>query len=454
MNRNTASATPSPAPAAPTSSCARGAYDGPATHQGLTWVYGYYDSSSDTWLATYNLNVLGTVSGRQGLGSERDQAWDGYEWDSFGGGGQFANVDRLRAFAWRLTASNGDQYVGTTIADHDAYAIGDTIPAAQGHYTILREAVFEAPGSNRGLTWIYGYYDSSVDTWLATYNLNVLGTVSGTAGLGSERDQAWDGDEWDPIGLGGTMLANIERPKVFAWRFTASNGDQWNGSTIADSLTMAVGNTITTANGQYSILREAAYEGPSGALGTVWIFNYYDASAGMTLNTYNLNVAGTASGTNGLGSERDQAWDGDEWDSFGLGGALLANVERPMMVNWIFRATSGDAYTGIVLADADTYAPGDTIARPNGTYTIQSETATTRTDVGIGTVWTAAYYDAGSATWLTTYYYGHLNGQPSGRSGLGSEYDYAWDGDEWDDFGAAGLHQADVERASAPEVLG
>ncbi len=431
------------------------AYDGPATDQGLTWLYGYYDSSADTWLATYNLNVLGTVSGRSGLGSERDQVWDGDEWDSFGGGGaQLANIDRLKAFAWRFTASNGDQYVGTTIADYDAYAVGNTIPTAQGQYTILREAVFEAPGSSRGLTWLYGYYDSSVDTWLATYNLNVLGTASGTAGLGSERDQVWDGDEWDQIGLGGAMLANIERLKVFAWRFTASNGDQYVGTTIADSLVTTVGDTITTSGGRYSILREAAFDGPASMKGSVWVFGYYDSSAATWLNTYNFNIAGATSGTNGLGSERDTAWDGDEWDAFGQGGALLANVERPVMVSWIFRATSGDAYTGLLLADADTYAPGDTIVRPNGTYTIQSETNTNRTDYGIGTIWTAAYYDAGSATWLNTYYNGASNGLPSGRSGFGSESDFAWDGDEWDDFGLAGLHQADVERASASEVLG
>lgn len=30
---------------------------------------------------------------------------------------------------------------------------------------------------------------------------------------------------------------------------------------------------------------------------------------------------------------------------------------------------------------------------------------------------------------------------------------YPWDGDEWDDFGVGGIHQADVERASAPEAI-
>lgn len=127
-------------------------------------------------------------------------------------------------------------------------------------------------------------------------------------------------------------------------------------------------------------------------------------------------------------------------------------VERPVMISWIFRATSGDAYTCLLLEDAETYAPGDNIVRPNGTYTIDSDTDRIRADYGIGTIWTAAYFDAGSVLWLTTHYYGFHNGLPSGRAGFGSEYDFAWDGDEWDDFGIAGVHQADVERASAPEV--
>ena len=430
------------------------AFDGPPSAQGLVWIFGYYDASADTWLATYNYNVAGDASGTRGLGSERDTAWDGDEWDSFGeGGAALAGVELLKAFAWRFTARNGDQYVGTTIADAATMAVGDTIASAHGQYSILREAPYDGPGSARGTVWIFGYYDASADTWLGTYNLNVAGTSSGTAGLGSESDTAWDGDEWDDFGQGGALLASVERLKAFAWRFTATNGDQYVGTTIADSLEVSVGTTIAAANGQYLLLREAPYDGPAGGQGSVWIFSYYDASADTWLGTYNYNVAGLASGTAGLGSERDTAWDGDEWDAFGLGGTLLANVERPVMVSWIFRVTGGDAYTGLLLEDADRYAPGDTIVRANGTYTIQSETATTRTDYALGTVWTAAYYDAGSARWLDTYYYGQLNGQPSGSAGLGSEYDQAWNGLAWDDFGLAGVHQADVARAAPTELL-
>ena len=119
-----------------------------------------------------------------------------------------------------------------------------------------------------------------------------------------------------------------------------------------------------------------------------------------------------------------------------------------MLYGYVFRASSGDIYTGLLLEDAETYAPGDVISRPRGSYTIQSETASDRAGMPQGTIWTTAYFDAGANVWLATYFWGHLGGVPSGRGGFGSEYDYAWDGDEWDDFGVSGVHQADVERAA------
>ncbi len=424
--------------------------------RGAIWTDSYFDAASGRSFGTYTWTVGGgRPSGQGGFGSEYDYIWNGTAWDDFGVGGVHRSTFTINTLhAYTFTATSGDRYTGWLVDDSTRYAVGDTIATSQGSYRITWEGDWGG-SQGAGSIWTESYFDAGSGRSFATYFWGTLGAQpSGRGGFGSEYDYIWDGDEWDDFGVGGIHQANVTVNTLFGYTFTATSGDRYTGWLIQDDTRYAVGDIIATSQGSYRITHEGPWGGTAGK-NTIWTTSYFDAGSNRTFETYFWNtIGGQPSGRGGFGSEYDYVWDGREWDDFGVGGVHQVKVERPVMISWIFRATSGDAYTGLLLEDAETYAPGDTIVRPNGTYTIQSETDTTRTDYGIGTIWTAAYYDAGSVTWLTTHYYGFYDGLPSGRAGFGSEYDFAWDGDEWDDFGIAGVHQADVERSSAPEVLG
>jgi hypothetical protein len=87
------------------------------------------------------------------------------------------------------------------------------------------------------------------------------------------------------------------------------------------------------------------------------------------------------------------------------------------------------------------YVPGLILDTALGYYVINTEYAYGY-DIGFaeGTTYTTAYFDAVQGS-LQTYNYDYL-GAPSSLSGLGYEYDYAWNGAFWDDFGYAGAYQA------------
>jgi hypothetical protein len=429
---------------------------GGAQGRGTIWTDGYYDAASGRNFATYAWGTLGAQpSGRNGFGSEYDYIWNGSEWDDFGVGGVHGaryTINTMHAFTF--TASSGNRYTGWLVEDSTRYAVGDTIATAHGSYRITYEGAWGG-SQGRGTIWTDSYFDASSGRSFATYAWSTLGAQpSGRNGFGSEYDYIWNGVEWDDFGVGGVHQARFTVLNLHAFAFTANSGDRYTGWLVDDSTRYAVGDTIATANGSYRITYEGDWGGAQGR-GTVWTDSYVDTASNRSFETYFWHRLGAQpSGRNGLGSEYDYVWNNGAWDDFGVGGVHQVRVEMRVMVSWIFRASSGDAYTGLLLADQESQAPGDTIARPNGTYTIQSETATTRTDHPLGTVWTAAYFDAGSNTWLDTYFYGRLNQMPSGRGGLGSEYDYVWNGTAWDDFGVAGVHQANLVASANDGLLG
>ena len=116
------------------------------------------------------------------------------------------------------------------------------------------------------------------------------------------------------------------------------------------------------------------------------------------------------------------------------------------LFKWTFYAYSGDVWGGSLYDDSADYAVGSTIYSTNGYYSITSEYAygydlTATNGIYEGDVFTSWYWDAGSAQYLSTYSGGSYE---TGFNGLGSEYDFAWTGTLWDDFGVGGAYQSTI----------
>jgi hypothetical protein len=414
------------------------------------WIsVGWYHDSTGAWMLT----ELGeaTAAGSAGLGSERDAAWTGTGWDSFGqAGADQADPGDLAdsLFTWTFTAASGDVLQGTLLADTADWAIGDTLATAHGTYRITGSTAYgrdlaEAEGTVH--TTRYSDGQARIDFTLESAGAG----PTGHAGLGSEIDRAWTGSDWVRVGQGGALQADRLPDRIFNWTFQATNGDTYSGRLVGHSTAWEPGDTLATAHGAYTITAEAALGGQIIAAGTVWTTSgYFDASANQLLPSYSASVLGGApSGTAGLGSEYDHAWDGDEWDDFGRGGLDVASVERVTAFQWRFEANNGDRYHGWVVEDFDNLTVGSVRPTGSGSYVIEAAYGWTGSLLH-GTVFTTAYYDASAQTWMPTYSWNALGGQPSGRGGLGSELDHAWDGDQWLDFGQGGSNLASVDRNS------
>jgi hypothetical protein len=410
------------------------------------WIaVAWYRDRSGLWMLTQNGE--GIAAGQAGLGSELDAAWNGSAWDGFGlGGADQADPADLAdsLFTWTFTAASGDVMQGTLLADTRDWNAGDTLRTAFGTYRIDTESAYGQDLGGAGLEGTvqllsYSDFYAGIEFPLETGS----GGAAGSGGLGSEWDRAWTGSAWVPVGQGGALQADRVPDRVFMYRFTAQGGDQYVGSTIGHSTAFVPGDGFDVAHGRYTILREVPFDGAVAQQGMTWVFGYYDASVDIWMATYQLNIAGTTSGLRGLGSEYDYAWDGDEWDDFGLGGVHLASIERDSLFAWTFTARNGDRYGGWLVDNDDRYAVADVIDVAHGRYRIDYETGWGG-DAPRGSVWTTYYHDAPTGRVFDTYNWATAGGQPAGRGGLGSEYDYIWDGDEWDDFGVGGVHSAGV----------
>ncbi len=112
---------------------------------------------------------------------------------------------------------------------------------------------------------------------------------------------------------------------------------------------------------------------------------------------------------------------------------------------WAFVADSGDSYGGYMFDDTGVWAPGQVIDLTYGFYYIGEEYAygfDLEPYYGLpeGSVYTTWYYDQYQGN--LTPYYTWANAGPSTYSGLGTEYDWAWDYTTWNDFGFAGSYQS------------
>jgi hypothetical protein len=245
----------------------------------------------------------------------------------------------------------------------------------------------------------------------------------------------------------------------YIWTFTSNTGDQWGGTLYDDSSAYNVGSTVRDVAGTYVITHEyafgfdltAAYGINEGEVTTSW---YYDSQAGQYFQTYSNGLYET--GFAGLSSEYDYAWTGAAWDDFGDGGRYQANGEpADSYFTWTFYARGGDQWGGTLYDDSRDYAVGSVINDVNGYYLITSEyefgfDLTAPYGIWEGEVTTSWYYDAGSRSYLETWSGGQL---VTSWEGLGAEYDYAWNGWEWQDLGEGGIFQVDVPVYVAWDVV-
>ena len=113
--------------------------------------------------------------------------------------------------------------------------------------------------------------------------------------------------------------------------------------------------------------------------------------------------------------------------------------------DWIFVTNTGDQYAGFMYNDTGAYAPGQVLPTAYGYYQIAAERPYGY-DIGPvygineGTVYVTSYYDTVQGNLQTANYPYYT--AASSVSGLGYEYDYAWNGVFWDDFGYGGAYQA------------
>jgi hypothetical protein len=410
---------------------------------GMIFVEWYRQGLSGMFLPTRNGGSV--AAGGAGLGSEQDAAWNGVGWEPFGRGG----VEQVRAvdppdslYGWVFVADVGDMMWGSIAEDTGTLTVGQSFRSQRGTYWIINEAPQGRDlGDARpeGSITAHRYRSAAgVDLTLESGGTALIGRE----GLGSEADRAWNGGAWVQVGLGGAAVAPNPANTLFSWVFEASGGgDIYAGWLVGAAGLLSVGATSATPYGSYRIYAAAPYGGTSPA-GTVWVTDYRDAETAQWLTTEAYRVLGRPAGIHGLGSEYDRVWDGDEWDVYGHGGAFLATVEQPRRFSWYLQTdTGGDLYAGFLHEDAGRYRPGDSFRGNRGTYVIYDE-QTTSQKLPNGTVWITDYFDGGSQTWMPTLSW--QQGRPAATGGLGNEYDYAWDGTEWDDFGWGGIYQADA----------
>jgi hypothetical protein len=232
-------------------------------------------------------------------------------------------------FTWEFRATSGDAWGGTLAAAAGAFRPGETRSAAAGAYTILAEGGpgFElgAFGLAPGMLFVEWYWDSASRAFLPTRN--GPGAASGTAGLGSEVDAAWDGSAWVTFGREG--LDQVDGPSAVggvattrhAWVFEALSGDRWQGDLFATDGAFAAGQVVAVPLGRYRIEASAAL--PSGAFvaaGTVEVRgSYFDSATGAWLP---VQQPGGLAGADGFGSEFGLVQFGGGLAAFGRGGAL------------------------------------------------------------------------------------------------------------------------------------
>ena len=179
---------------------------------GSIWLLEYYDAVSGLTGYSHTTYVLGQVNPGRGLGNEIDQVWDGDNFDLYGRGGVVeVNVEGYAIFVFTFLATSGDRYTGLLYDDVGAYAAGDTIASAHGHYRIDEERFHGvALAAPLGSIWLLEYFDGQSSFTGRSHTSYVVGGANPGRGLGNEIDQIWDGNNFDQYGRGGALQVDIE----------------------------------------------------------------------------------------------------------------------------------------------------------------------------------------------------------------------------------------------------
>jgi len=415
---------------------------------GTLWLGEYTDAGSGLTLRSHQTYVAGRPNVNLGLGNEVDRVWDGDNFDQIGRGGLLqADVERFSLFRFTFLANSGDFYTGWYFARAELYEAGDTIGTAHGRYRIDTETSFGFKESApEGSVWLDTYFDADSGVTANSWRTYTLGQLNPNLGLGNEVDQIWDGDNFDQIGRGGTLQANVEGFSLYSFTFHATSGDRYTGWLFETVAAHGIGDTVAGAAGYYRIDAEQYYSlGAAVPRGSIWLFDYFDAASEKTLQSFTTYTLGRLNTGLGLGNEVDQVFNGTSLVQIGRGGQLQANVEGYSLYSFTFHATSGDRYTGWLFEDASLHGAGDTLAGAQGYYRIDNE-AYYSPDAVVprGTIWLFDYHDATSGRTMqshTTYTLGRTNP----NLGLGNEVDQVWDGDNFDQIGRGGLLQSNVE---------
>ena len=374
-------------------------------------------------------------------------------------------------FTWVFHTEGGDSWGGWLVDNTGRLAVGASLPATRGIYVIVaaedQGQDLSLYGLEEGQVFVAWYRDSGLGQFLPTRNGGA--TRSGTGGLGTEQDAAWNGEGWDAFGLGGADQADaLERPdSLFTWVFASDAGDSLWGTLHADSADHAPGDTVRGAAGTYRILEETEYGRDTGlAEGTVTTTRYLDGASRLHLALESAGLAAT--GLAGLGSEFDRAagavqagaMGGGPAAQVGLAGLRQADRQPDTRFTYRFQADEGgDSWTGWLIGHAPAMQPGAVVATAHGRYTITGADPWSGPATLDGSVWITSYRDAQTGRLLPTQAWEGRE-ERAGSLGLGSERDLVWDGDGWDSVGLGGLLQAQVEpgssfvRAPAPDVFG
>jgi hypothetical protein len=404
----------------------------------------YHDAATDADYAPLLFTEGETQGG--GLGDEYDSIATAHGSFVFGNGGQYKAAvtstgggGPLTLYDFTFTYSDGSSYAGT-VFDDGSYGnfSGQKIYTVYGVYALtlhtgsVDPGLFKSAGAVRTTT----YSDAST---AKTYTSVNAANSGGGRGLGTETDGVVGPNGTITFGEGGYYAAPLAAETQFTFTFTFADGSSYSG-TVADDgkYGYAVGQTIATAHGSYSITGAtpvtASYH---QAIGTVFVTSYTDVESGAGGRPYYASQ-GIASGASGLGSEHDFV-DNNGHKAFGGGGALEARLYGNALLGFRFTYADGSYYYGSVVDDGRYgYYYGQKITAEGGSYTITSLGSATQD--AAGSVKIVQYSDASSSGTYTPYHYS--KGQLSGANGLGSEYDFTTGANGNQAFGQGGEFEA------------
>ncbi len=405
----------------------------------------------------------GIVTGASGLGSEYDYAYNSSTgiYDVFGEDYYEAGNDSLTAyyFYW-YSPNSGDYYYGTAYDDGTyGYYTGEVVygpysstesGSGDGYYYIYTSADASGSGNAAGYVQTYTYYyDADTGTTMSAY-YGSQGIVTGTSGLGSEYDYAYaDNGGYELFGEDYYEANNSHALTAyyFYW-YSPNSGDYYYGTAYDDGtygyyagevVYGAYSNTQTgSGDGYYYIYTSADASGSGYAAGYVQTYTYYyDADTGTTMSAY-YGSQGIVTGASGLGSEYDYAYasNGGGYQFFGE-DYYEANNTHALTAYYFYWSSpnSGDYYYGTAYDDGTYgYYAGEVVygaysntqsGSGDGYYYIYTSADASGSGYAAGSVQTYTYYyDADTGTTMSAYY--GSQGVVTGASGLGSEYDYAY----------------------------